>query len=85
MAEISDEELAMLRAKAALVDQVKEQLDALSRKVEHLDSLRERCRGCGGDDFEEPHTCPYQKAVNDDYDFTCNCCLSCQHNCGDAI
>ena len=38
---------------------------------------RTRCTAKG----EPLHGCPYQEDVNDNYEFRCNCCDECRHEC----
>lgn len=33
------------------------------------------------DDSYDFHTCPFQEDVNDDSEYTCNCCSHCEHEC----
>ena len=56
-------------------------------EIEELTKLRatkrqngDLCK-CGNEGTKESHGCPYQKDVNNDYDFTCNCCKACMHEC----
>ena len=37
------------------------------------------------DHFEPDHTCPYQSDINDNDEFQCNCCRSCEGECCDDI
>lgn len=30
---------------------------------------------------DEPHECPYSCEIADDYEFQCNCCDDCIHEC----
>jgi len=41
----------------------------------------ELCPKCKRNEKESPHTCPYQVDVNNDREFTCNCCNKCEHEC----
>ncbi len=44
-----------------------------------------KCK-CGKEFDELPlHTCPYQEDVNNDSEFTCNCCDECRQECRDDI
>ena len=41
----------------------------------------EKCQSCGLCDAAPLHVCPYQQDVYDNYEFTCNCCHKCAHQC----
>lgn len=43
------------------------------------------CEKCNKNPGNEPHTCPYQEDVNDDYETLCNCCDECMHECSQDI
>lgn len=40
---------------------------------------------CGKNPASEPHPCPYQIDINDNYESTCTCCAECEQNCADDI
>ena len=48
----------------------------MESKLVPKDNLENVCQ-CPCDD----HTCPYQEDVNNDSEFTCNCCTACTHEC----
>ncbi len=52
----------------------------------------EQCLGCPSrfprevpNVGREQHQCPYQHDVNNDDEFTCNCCERCTQECGEDI
>lgn len=38
------------------------------------------CQLCGGNG-ESMHGCPYREDIDGDYDYRCNCCDACRHEC----
>lgn len=42
---------------------------------------KNKCDKCGTRPAKPEHTCPYQADIHGDYDFTCNCCPGCEHEC----
>lgn len=43
------------------------------------------CNKCEKNEAEEFHTCPYAEEINNDSEFTCDCCEGCQQQCADDI
>lgn len=44
------------------------------------------CRVRWQKNLAEPlHECPFQREINDDADYRCNCCDACSQNCADDI
>ena len=43
------------------------------------------CPGCGYGEAQEAHECPYQSDVNNDSEFTCECCDECRRDCLEDI
>lgn len=46
----------------------------------HLCKVRWRAN-----DGREEHGCPYQRDVNNNEAFRCNCCAACEQNCRDDV
>ena len=46
-----------------------------------LDIAPKLCSHCGVNPVKEPHTCPYQTELYDDYETMCDCCEECSYNC----
>jgi hypothetical protein len=41
--------------------------------------------GCGHDEEQEPHVCPYASEINNDDETLCTCCEKCEQQCADDI
>lgn len=41
----------------------------------------EKCQSCGKNEALEEHGCPYKEEINDNYEWKCNCCSECRHEC----
>jgi len=40
------------------------------------------CESCNKNPAAEPHSCPFQEDINDNFDEEyCTCCSECQHDC----
>ena len=46
--------------------------------------MTEMCPKCGKNPAAEPHICPYDSEINDDYE-ECTCCSECESDCADEI
>jgi hypothetical protein len=44
-----------------------------------------KCGKCDKNSAQNEHTCPYQSDVNDDDEYTCDCCDECCQDCADDI
>ena len=44
-----------------------------------------KCDGCGRDGTIQPHTCPYQEEIRNNFDCLCNCCDDCMKECSNDI
>ena len=49
----------------------------LKRTNEMCDSLY----NCDNENTPEPHSCPYEEDINENYDEVCTCCVECQGDC----
>lgn len=48
-----------------------------------LDS--DKCPRCLINKSENDHACPYHEEINDDFEYRCNCCDDCRHDCAMSI
>lgn len=39
------------------------------------------CNRCNSKEDTSLHACPYALEINNDYDFVCDCCSDCEHEC----
>lgn len=69
-----------------IANEAQKELDNILSQVEPVVILQKvKCK-CGKEFDELPlHTCPYQEDVNNDSEFTCNCCDECRQECCDDI
>lgn len=58
--------------------------DEAKRPVRVVDPNAPMC-GCGKNNEEDDHTCPYQRDVNNNHESLCNCCDECEGKCSDQI
>jgi hypothetical protein len=52
---------------------------AVEEKKE-CDNLCGSPRGCSNPATED-HTCPFSEEIHNDYEYMCNCCDDCYHEC----
>lgn len=45
------------------------------------ETIEEKMCQCGKNPAQPPHACPFQSDVNNDEDYTCDCCGECEYEC----